>query len=90
MEAKAKTVAMAVSTVARMGFAVPAVVAVDVNRAAEALPLIAAAVPPPAMIAKDHVTTGLKSVMVATNTKVPANVAKGREIVSNKLSNQGI
>jgi len=90
MEAKAINAAIAVSTVAIIGFAVPAVVVVEVNRAAEALPLMAAAVPPPAIMANDQVTIGLRSATVATITAVPANVAMGKAMVSSKLSSHGM
>ena len=90
MDATAITIEVPVSTVVKTGFAIPPVVVLEVNRAAEVFPLIAAAVPPPAIIAKVQVTTGLKSVTVATITAVPAKVAKGRAIVSSKLSNHGI
>lgn len=79
-----------VSTVLKTGFAIPPVVALEVSLAADVFPFIAAAVPPPAIIAKVQVTTGLKSASVATITAVPANVAKGKAIVSNKLSNHGM
>ena len=84
------TVEVPVSTVATTGFAIPPVEAVEVIRIAEAFPLITAAVPPPAIIAKAQVKTGLKSAIVATITTVPATVARGMAIVSNKLSNQGM
>ncbi len=90
METKDITVAIAVSTVVRMGFANPAVVVEEVSLAAEVFPFITAAVPPPAIIASDQVITGLKSETVATITAVPAKVAKGKAIVSSKLSNHGI
>ena len=79
-----------VSTVATRGFATPPVVAVEVSRSAEVLPLIAAAVPPPAIIANAQVTTGLRSLTVAIIIAVPATAANGIAIVSNKLSNQGM
>ena len=75
-----------VSTVDTTGLPKPAVVVVDANRVAPAELFIAAAVPPPAIIAKDQVIIGLKSATVDTITAVPATVANGIAIVSNKLS----
>ena len=72
-----------------MTTAVP-VVAVEANRVVLDVPAIAAAVPPPAIIAKDHVTAGLKSAMVDIITAVPARAANGTAMVSNKLSVYGI
>ena len=80
------TTAVPVSTVEITGFPIPAVVAVDANRVASEAPEIAAAVPPPAIIAKAHVISGLKLATVETITAVPAIAAKGTAIVSNKLS----
>lgn len=82
--------AVPVSTVATMGFAIPPVVAVDVNLPAAFAPLIAVAVPPPAMIAKDQVTTGSKFATVDTTTAVPAMAANGTATLSNALSTQGM
>ncbi len=79
-----------VSTVETIGFAIPPVVAVDANRVVEVDALIADAVPPPAIIANDHVIKGSKSAAVDNITAVPANAANGTAIVSNKLSSQGI
>ena len=90
METTAITIEVPVSTVVKTGFASPPVVVLEVSLATEVFPLIAAAVPPPAIIAKAQVTTGLKSETVATITAVPAKVANGKAIVSSKLSNQGI
>lgn len=78
------------STIPMTGLAKPAVEAVDVNLAPPTVPLIAAAVPPPAIIASAQVITGLKSETVETMTAVPAIVAKGTAMVSNKLSINGI
>ena len=75
-----------VSTVETIGFAIPPVVTVEVNRVALDVPEIAAAVPPPAIIANAHVTTGLKSDTVESITAVPANVANGTDILSSRLS----
>lgn len=79
-----------VSIVEITGFAIPPVVAVDAKRDVLVDPFIAAAVPPPAIIANAQVITGLKSLTVATITAVPATAAKGIAIVSSRLSNQGI
>ena len=78
------------STVETTGFAIPPVVAVDDKRNNDTLPLIAEAVPPPAMIAKAHVKTGFISPSVATITTVPAIPAKGIANVSKILSIQGM
>lgn len=79
-----------VSIVDITGFAIPPVVAVEAKRDVLVEPLIAVAVPPPAIIANAHVINGLKSLTVATITAVPATAANGIAMVSNKLSNQGI
>ncbi len=75
-----------VSIVDTIGFPNPPVVVVDVNLMMLEELEIAAAVPPPAMMASDHVMTGLKSTIVDIITAVPAKAAKGTEILSNKLS----
>lgn len=82
--------AVTVSTVEITGFAIPTVVAVDANRVAPEAPEIAAAVPPPAIIASAQVISGPKFATVDTITAVPAIAAKGSAIVSNKLSINGI
>ncbi len=82
--------AVPVSTVATTGLAIPPVVAVDVNLPAAFAPFIAVAVPPPAMIAKDHVTTGSRFATVDTTTAVPAMAASGTAILSNALSTHGM
>ena len=79
-----------VSIVETNGFPKPAVETVDPNLVALAELFTTAAVPPPAIIAKAQVTTGLKSATVDTITAIPANVAKGIATVSNKLSTTGI
>ena len=84
------TIDVPVSTVETIGFAIPPVVAVDVKRAALDVPAITAAVPPPAIIAKAHVISGLKSATVETMTAVPAIAANGTAIVSSKLSTNGM
>ena len=78
------------STVETIGLAIPPVVAVEANLAVLVEDLIAVAVPPPAIIAKDQVTTGSRSPIVDNITAVPAIAAKGTAIVSNKLSSHGI
>ena len=84
------TVAVPVSTVAKMGFANPPVDVVEASRPVAPAPLIAVAVPPPAIMAKDQVTTGFKSATVDTMTAVPAMAARGTAKLSSKLSTQGI
>ena len=90
MESMDINVETPVSIVVNTGFANPTVVVLEVSLAAEAFPLIAAAVPPPAIIARAQVITGSRSVIVATIIAVPANVANGNAIVSSILSNHGI
>jgi hypothetical protein len=80
------TAAVPVSMVETTGFAKPPVVTVDAKRVVLDDPAIAAAVPPPAIIAKDQVITGLKSATVESITAVPANAANGTAILSNELS----
>ena len=84
------TTAVVVSTVETTGFATPPVVAVDANLVAPEVPATAAAVPPPAIIAKAQVINGLKSATVETITAVPAIAAKGMATESNKLSTYGM
>ncbi len=84
------TVAVPVSTVAKMGFANPPVVVDEANLPVAPAPLIAVAVPPPAIMAKDQVTTGSKLATVDTITAVPAIAARGTAKLSSKLSTQGI
>jgi hypothetical protein len=84
------TIEVPVSMVETKGFAIPPVVAVEANRVVLELPATAAAVPPPAIIAKDQVTTGLKSAIVESMMAVPAKAASGTAILSNKLSIYGI
>ena len=79
-----------VSSVEIKGFPKPAVETVEPSRVALAELLTATAVPPPAIIAKAQVTTGLKSATVDTITAVPAMVANGIAIVSKRLSTTGI
>ena len=84
------TTAVPVSMVETTGFAIPPVVAVDANRVTPEPPATAAAVPPPAIMANAQVIAGLKSATVDIITAVPAIVAKGIAIVSNRLSTYGI
>lgn len=84
------TTAVPVSTVETIGLATPPVVAVDVNLVDPEALDIAVAVPPPAIIANDHVTSGFKSATVESITAVPAIAAKGIAILSSKLSTYGI
>lgn len=90
MEANDITVAVPVSTVETIGLPIPQVVADDVKRVAAVAELIAAAVPPPAIMAKPHVNSGLKSTNVEAMTAVPAMAANGIAIVSKILSTKGI
>ena len=60
-----------------MGFPKPPVVTVDASLVVLEVPAITAAVPPPAIIASDHVTTGLKSATVDIIIVVPARAANG-------------
>ena len=80
------TIEVPVSKVATTGFAMPPVVAVDANLVALVVPTTVAAVPPPAIIAKAQVKTGLKSATTDTITAVPATAAKGMATESNTLS----
>ena len=84
------TIEVPVSTVETIGFPKPPVVAVEANRVVPEEPEIAAAVPPPAIIANAQVTTGLKSDTVESITAVPASAAKGTAILSKALSTKGI
>ena len=80
------TTEVPVSIVETTGFAIPPVVVVEANLVAPELPATAAAVPPPAIIAKAQVITGLKSATVDTITAVPAIAANGIAIESKRLS----
>ena len=79
-----------VSIVDTTGLPKPPVVVVEVSLATLDEPEMAAAVPPPAIMASDHDTIGLKSTMVDIITAVPAKAARGTEILSNRLSIYGI
>ena len=78
--------AVPVSIVETKGFAKPPVVAVDAKRVVVEAPEIAAAVPPPAIIANAQVITGLKSETVDNMTAVPAKAANGTDTLSKRLS----
>ncbi len=90
MDAVETVTAAPVSMVDTKGFANPPVVAEEVNLPAAFAPLMAVAVPPPAIMAKDHVTTGSKFATVETMTAVPAIAAKGMARLSSVLSTHGI
>ena len=79
-------VAVPVSIVETIGFVMPPVVVVDANLVALVVLEMAAAVPPPAIMASAQVITGLNSETVESITVVPAKAASGTEILSNKLS----
>lgn len=84
------TIEVPVSIVETIGLPIPAVETVEPNRVTLEELFTAAAVPPPAIIAKAQVITGLRSATVETITAVPAIVAKGMAIVSKALSIIGI
>lgn len=84
------TIEVPVSIVETTGFPKPAVETVEPKRVALAELFTAAAVPPPAIMAKAEVITGLRSTTVNTITAVPAIVASGMAIVSQTLSTTGI
>lgn len=84
------TIDVPVSIVDTTGFPKPAVETVEPNRVALAVLFTAAAVPPPAIIAKAQVITGLRSATVETITAVPAMVASGIAMVSRALSTTGM
>ena len=90
IDAVVTAIAVPVSTVETMGLATPPVAAVEANLPAAPAPLIAVAVPPPAIIANAQVTTGSKPATVLTIRAVPAIAANGTATVSNALSTQGI
>jgi hypothetical protein len=90
MEAVLTATAAPVSTVDTNGFANPPVAPVEANLPVAFAPLMAVAVPPPAIMAKDHVMTGSILLAVETTAAVPAIPAKGRAIVSRALSTQGM
>ncbi len=90
IEAVATTTAVPVSTVETNGFATPPVVTVEAKRVEAPAPLMAVAVPPPAIMANDQVTTGSRLATVDTITAVPAIAANGIARLSKRLSTQGI
>ena len=90
IDAVVTTIAVPDSNVDTNGFAKPPVVVVDKTLPTAEAPFIAVAVPPPAIMARDHVTTGSKLAMVETITAVPAIAARGIAKLSSKLSTQGI
>ncbi len=90
MDAVVTTMAVPVSTVETMGLANPPVVAVEAIRLVAFAPFMAVAVPPPAIIASDQVTTGSRFATVDTMTAVPAMAAKGTAKLSKRWSTQGI
>lgn len=90
IEAVLTATAVPVSNVDTSGFASPPVVAVEVSLPVALAPFIAVAVPPPAIMASDQVTTGSKLATVETITAVPAIPAKGKARPSNTLSTQGM
>jgi len=79
-----------VSTVEIKGLAIPAVVVVEDSLVVVVPVLTAVAVPLPAMMASAQVKVGSRFATVETMTAVPATVANGTVITSNKWSNQGI
>lgn len=78
-----------VSMDAKIGFAVPAVEIFVANLVEAVVPLITAAVPPPAIMANDQRIMGLISAEVATTIMVPAIDAKGKAIESSSVSING-
>lgn len=90
IDAVVTTMAVPDSKVDTKGFARPPVVEVDTTLPAADAPFIAVAVPPPAIMARDQVTTGSKSATVDTITAVPAIAARGIAKLSSKLSTHGI
>ena len=85
-----KNEAVAVSVVETIGLPKPAVFTLEAARVAAVVVDIAAAVPPPAIKANPQVSIGSKFNIVDAIATVPAIPAKGNEIVSNKLSTNGI
>ncbi len=90
MDAVETATAVPVSIAETNGLASPPVVAEEVNLPAALAPFMAVAVPPPAIIAKDQVTTGSRLATVDTITAVPAMAAKGMAKLSKALSTHGI
>ena len=90
IEAVETATAVPVSMVDTTGLATPPVVAVEVILPAAFAPLIAVAVPPPAMMANDQVIMGSKLATVDTITAVPAMAARGTAKPSRALSTHGM
>ena len=87
----AVTIAAVLVSIAEIaGLAIPPVVADEASLLVADAPLIAVAVPPPAIIANDQVTTGSRSATVETTTAVPAMAVSGRDKLSSRLSTQGM
>lgn len=82
--------AIPVSAVATIGLPRPAVFTDDAKRVTVVIPCMADAVPPPAIIAKTHVISGLTSMIVDAITTVPAIAASGVAMPSKKLSKNGM
>lgn len=78
-----------VSATETTGLASPPVVTVLAARPVAVAPLIAAAAPPPAIMASVQVMAGLKSAVVEAMMAVPAMPAKGTAKVSSRLSIKG-
>jgi len=78
------------SIVASNGLARPPVPAVDAPRANTVVPWTSPAIPPPAMIARVHFKNGLVFVTIEAVIIVPATIAAGEAIVSNRWSTHGI
>ena len=72
------------------GLAMPPVVAVDTALVATVPSCIVPAVPPPATIARIHCKVGSIPSRDDDVTIIPATIAHGVVIVSNKLSSQGM
>ena len=84
------TIALPVSTAETIGLARPPIVVAQANPVRPELPITALAVTPPTILANALVIAGLKSATVDTITAVPAIVASGMAIASNRLSIQGM
>ena len=90
IEAVETATAVPVSIVDITGLAIPPVVVLEVTLPTAFAPFMAVAVPPPAIMAKDHVMTGSKFATVEAITAVPAIAARGTARLSNALSTQGM
>jgi len=78
------------SMVAKIGLPRPPVAAVEPVRPTTVAVWTAAAAPPPAIAAKVHLSSGLLPVNTAAVITVPAMIAAGVAMVSNRWSTQGI